>query len=194
MANQTSEKSRRERRKEARLAKKANKHQSWLDDQISRAMKRVNQDSEANTTCKSNHLLSPSVKETKVNKSESNSGRHSTAEDCEMSKEITESKSMICHGSVATIMKKGNKGSKENSRKKSRCFPVGVPDVSIAAKKIKIWKETSQKLKVKDGKLRVWMMVSIYYLMECHLLLISWAKGKYLVMNYPQKIEEEIFT
>ncbi|KAI9120734.1 hypothetical protein K1719_007767 [Acacia pycnantha] len=157
MAKLSSEKSRRERRKESRLAKKVNKHQSWLDDQKSRAMKRVSQDSMANTTCNADHLLSSNVKETKVNKSESNSGKHNAAEDRAMSKEITnESKSSSFHGSAATIMKKGNKGSKENPRKKSKEFyEMGLPVVSIAAKKDQDFeRKLAKKLKVKDGKLR----------------------------------------
>lgn len=156
MAKQTNEKSRRERRKEARLAKKADKHESWLHHQKSQAMKRGNQTSKANTTRKSNHLLSCSLKETKVNDSDSNFGRHRTSEDCAVSKEITnESKSTSWHGSVAIIMKKGNKSLKARRKKFRESYEMGVTDVSMASKKDQdLERKLAKKLKVKDGKLR----------------------------------------
>lgn len=122
-------------------------------------MKRVYGNSKANTTSKSNPSVSSNnVKDIEVMESESNSWRHNTAEECAMSKEIAvDSKSISCHGSVASTIKKRKKGSKENPKKKKprEFHKMDMPNDSMAAKKDQeSERKLAKKLKVKDGKLR----------------------------------------
>lgn len=120
-------------------------------------MKRADKNSNAKATCNSTHLPGSTVKETKFDEAESNSGKHEAAEDCVMLKESTnESESTSYHGSVETKLKKGNRGLKKNPRKKSReVYEMGVPEVSIAAERDQYLEmKLAKKLKVKGGKLR----------------------------------------
>ncbi|TKY62880.1 Nucleolar MIF4G domain-containing protein 1 [Spatholobus suberectus] len=143
MEKQTAEKSRRERRKESRLAKNASKHQSWLLHQKSQAMKKCGNNSELVTKSKSDTSVSPSVKETQVVKLESCSRKHESAEEYTVSEEI--------RGSVAKKMKKGS----HKSSRKSRVEMMGMRDVSIAAERdLELERKLSKKLKMKEGKLR----------------------------------------
>ncbi|KAK7336279.1 hypothetical protein VNO77_16815 [Canavalia gladiata] len=143
MEKQTAEKSRRERRKESRLAKNASKHQSWLVHQKSRAMKKSDNNSELKANSKSETSVSTSFQETQVVKLESYSRKHERAEkECSVSEEPG--------GSVA---KKISKGSHKSSRKVRA--EMGMPDVSMAARKdLELETKLSKKLKVKEGKLR----------------------------------------
>ncbi|RZB47450.1 Nucleolar MIF4G domain-containing protein 1 [Glycine soja] len=147
MEKQTSEQSRRERRKESRLAKNASKHQSWLLHQKSRAMKKHgnDSDSELETKSKSDTSVSPSVKEAQVEKFESYSRKYETDEEYMLSEEER-------GGSVAKKKKK-TKGSSKSSGKSM--VEMGMQLVSIAAEKdLELERKLSKKLKVKEGKLR----------------------------------------
>ncbi|RDX91675.1 Nucleolar MIF4G domain-containing protein 1, partial [Mucuna pruriens] len=142
---QTAEKSRRERRKESRLAKNASKHQSWLLHQKSRATKQCGNDSELETKSKSDTSVSPNPKETGTVKLESYSRKHETAEEYTVSEEncVTDAKKI----------KKMKKGSYKSSRKSM--VEMGMQDVSMAAEKdLELERKLSKKLKVKEGKLR----------------------------------------
>ncbi|KAG4915689.1 hypothetical protein GLYMA_19G114400v4 [Glycine max] len=150
MEKQTLEQSRRERRKESRLAKNASKHQSWLLHQKSRAMKKHgnDSDSELETKSKSDTSVSPSVKvlkEAQVEKFESYSRKYETDEEYMLSEEER-------GGSVAKKKKK-TKGSSKSSGKSM--VEMGMQLVSIAAEKdLELERKLSKKLKVKEGKLR----------------------------------------
>jgi len=90
--------------------------------------------------------VSPSVKETQVEKLESYSRKHEIDEENIVSEEDQ-------GGSVAKKMKKMKKGSGKGSRKSM--FEMGMQDVSIAAEKdLELERKLSKKLKVKEGKLR----------------------------------------
>ncbi|KAG4951051.1 hypothetical protein JHK82_045990 [Glycine max] len=150
MEKQTLEKSRRERRKESRLAKNASKHHSWLLHQKSRALKKHgnNSDSELETKSKSDTSVSPSVKETQIEKLESYSRKHETDEEYMLSEEEH-------GGSVAKKKKKTKKGFSNKCSRKSMVEMMGLQDVSIAAKNdLELERKLSKKLKVKEGKLR----------------------------------------
>ncbi|XP_027349723.1 nucleolar MIF4G domain-containing protein 1 [Abrus precatorius] len=146
MEKQTTDKSRRERRKESRLAKNASKHQSWLLHQKSRAMKRSDNNSELKAKSKSDITVSTSVEETQVVKLESYTTKHETVEEeCTVSGELG--------GSVAKKMKKMSKGSHKSSRK--TMSEMGVTEISVAAMKdLELERKLFKKLKVKEGKLR----------------------------------------
>ncbi|KAK7396142.1 hypothetical protein VNO78_16938 [Psophocarpus tetragonolobus] len=142
MDKQAAEKSRRERRKESRLAKNASKHQSWLLHQKSRAVKKPGNDSELESKSKSDTSVSPSVKETQAEKLDSYSRKHETDEEYTLSEEIC--------GSVSEKTKKGS-----NKSSKKSWVEMGMQDVSMAAEKdLELEKKLSKKLKVKEGKLR----------------------------------------
>ncbi|KAK7377853.1 hypothetical protein VNO80_03286 [Phaseolus coccineus] len=143
MDKQSAEKSRRERRKESRLAKNASKHQSWLLNQKSRATKKHGSNSEMETKSTPDTSGSPSVKETQVEKLESYSRKQEIDEENIVSEEEQ-------GGSVAKKMKKGSgKGSRKSM------FEMGMQDVSLAAEKdLELERKLSKKLKVKEGKLR----------------------------------------
>ncbi|KAK8473384.1 hypothetical protein PHAVU_001G113700 [Phaseolus vulgaris] len=146
MDKQSAEKSRRERRKESRLAKNASRHQSWLLHQKSRATKKHGSNSEMEPKSTPDTSVSPSVKETQVEKLESYSRKHEIDEENIVSEEDQ-------GGSVAKKMKKMKKGSGKGSRKSM--FEMGMQDVSIAAEKdLELERKLSKKLKVKEGKLR----------------------------------------
>ncbi|XP_047165601.1 nucleolar MIF4G domain-containing protein 1 [Vigna umbellata] len=146
MDKQSAEKSRRERRKESRLAKNASKHQSWLLHQKSRATKKHDSSSAMETKNTPDTSVSPSVKETQVGKLESYSRKHEIDEEHAVSEEEK-------GGSVSKKMRKVKKGSSKGSRKSM--LEMGMQDVSVAAEKdLELERKLSKKLKVKEGKLR----------------------------------------
>ncbi|MED6216015.1 hypothetical protein PIB30_003661 [Stylosanthes scabra] len=146
MQQKEAEKSRRERRKESRLAKNASKHQSWLHHQKSRAMKRSKDDLEKKTKSSLEQPVSTSFEETESLGFDSDSEKHVAAEESVASV-------AIC-GSDTKKIKKLKKGSKKSSRKKSGKEYFGL-DIDIAAKKdLELERKLSKKLKVKEGKLR----------------------------------------
>ncbi|XP_052728744.1 uncharacterized protein LOC108329092 isoform X2 [Vigna angularis] len=146
MDKQSAEKSRRERRKESRLAKNASKHQSWLLHQKTRATKKHDSSSAMETKNTPDTSVSPSVKEIQVGKLDSYSRKHEIDEEHVVSEEEK-------GGSVAKKMRKVKKGSSKGSRKSM--LEMGMQDVSIAAEKdLELEKKLSKKLKVKEGKLR----------------------------------------
>ncbi|RYR04407.1 hypothetical protein Ahy_B06g084130 isoform C [Arachis hypogaea] len=146
MPQTEAEKSRRERRKESRLAKNASKHQSWLHHQKSRAIKRSKDDLDRKTKTNLEQPVSTSLEEKEGLGFDSDSEKHVTAEESVVSV-------AIC-GSDTKKMKKLKKGSKGSSRKKSGKEFFGL-DADIAAEKdLELERKLSKKLKVKEGKLR----------------------------------------
>ncbi|MED6111710.1 hypothetical protein PIB30_054833 [Stylosanthes scabra] len=146
MQQKEAEKSRRERRKESRLAKNASKHQSWLHHQKSRATKRSKDDLEKKTETNWEQPVSTSFEETESLGFDSDSEKHVGAEESVASVPIC--------GSDSKKMKKLKKGSKESSRNKSGKEFFGL-DIDIIAKKdLELERKLSKKLKVKEGKLR----------------------------------------
>ncbi|QCD97374.1 nucleolar MIF4G domain-containing protein 1 [Vigna unguiculata] len=146
MDKQSAEKSRRERRKESRLAKNASKHESWLLHRKSRATKKHGSNSAMETKNTPDTSVSPSVKETQAGKLESYSKKHEIDEEHVVAEEEK-------GGSVAKKMRKVKKGSSKGSRKSM--LELGMQDVSIAAEKdLELERKLSKKLKVKEGKLR----------------------------------------
>ncbi|KAI4350330.1 hypothetical protein L6164_004796 [Bauhinia variegata] len=163
MDTQKSEKSRRERRKESRLAKNATKHKSWLHHQKSRAMKVINGDSNLKASNKSKSSVSHNPEETKVVNldPESDSGRHKRVEEveqCAISKEIAaESVPVGNHDSVVSKMKKRKKSSKENVRKSKAedVYEIDSPNISMANREdLELERKLAKSLKVKSGRLR----------------------------------------
>lgn len=75
------EKSRRERRKEARLEKNSRKHELWLQRQKDKKLKKNSEDSSGN---KSNNVLVKKVKESQVSWFDSESGREQSPEQANM--------------------------------------------------------------------------------------------------------------
>ncbi|KAI5427715.1 uncharacterized protein LOC127126621 [Lathyrus oleraceus] len=135
MEEKASEKSRRERRKESRLAKNASKHQSWLQRHKSEAIKRSNNQ---NPELKSESKLDQSV----VKKLKSLSKKQVAAEECALSEDE------IC----VPVVKKVKKGSQSSSKKKR--VELGLSEVSMAAQKdLELERKLSKRLKVKEGKL-----------------------------------------
>ncbi|RYR53920.1 hypothetical protein Ahy_A06g029154 isoform F [Arachis hypogaea] len=146
MPQTEAEKSRRELRKESRLAKNASKHQSWLHHQKSRAIKRSKDDSDRKTKTNFEQPVSTSFEEKEGLGFDSDSEKHVTPEENVVSV-------AIC-GSDTKKMKKLKKGSKGSSKKKSGKEFFGL-DADIAAKKdLELERKLSKKLKVKEGKLR----------------------------------------
>ncbi|KAK7274104.1 hypothetical protein RIF29_15178 [Crotalaria pallida] len=143
----TAEKSRRERRKESRLAKNASKHQSWLLHQKSRATKKSDSNSELKkATTKLDQSVTPSIEETEAVKLEYNTGKHEKVKECAMSEDIS--------GPVAKKMKKMKKISRKSSEK-TRAKELHDPALSAAAMKdLELERKLSKKLKVKEGRLR----------------------------------------
>ncbi|CAL5193134.1 unnamed protein product [Lathyrus oleraceus] len=135
MEEKASEKSRRERRKESRLAKNASKHQSWLQRHKSEAVKRSNNQ---NPELKSESKLDQSV----VKKLKSLSKKQVAAEECALSEDE------IC----VPVVKKVKKGSQSSSKKKR--VELGLSEISMAAQKdLELERKLSKRLKVKEGKL-----------------------------------------
>ncbi|KAK7265179.1 hypothetical protein RJT34_32795 [Clitoria ternatea] len=147
MEKQMSEKSRRERRKESRLAKNASKNQSWLLHQKSRAMKSSDHTSKLKIKTESDTSVSPRLEETQRVKLECFPRKHETRqeeEECTVADQVG--------GFVAKKMKKINKGSRRS--RKTR-VEMAMPEVSMAAMKdLELERKLSKKLKVKEGKLR----------------------------------------
>ncbi|CAJ2672052.1 unnamed protein product [Trifolium pratense] len=144
MAEQTTEKSRRERRKESRLAKKTSKYQSWLQHQKSESIKRsTNQDPELEPESKLDQSVSPSLNETQVvKKLKSSSEKQVAAEEHALSEDET----------CDTVVRKVKKSSKTSSKKKR--VELGVSEISFAAQKdLELERKLSKRLKVKEGKL-----------------------------------------
>ncbi|KAE9605252.1 hypothetical protein Lal_00025084 [Lupinus albus] len=143
---QTVEKSRRERRKESRLAKNASKHQSWLHYQKSRALKTSNSNSDSKTITKLDIPITPTPVETETVKSKPNTGKHDKIKERAMSDETS--------GPVAKKMKKMKKGSRKSSEK-TRAKELYEPEVSVAAMKdLELERKLSKRLKLKEGRLR----------------------------------------
>lgn len=148
MVEQTAEKSRRERRKESRLAKNASKYQSWLQHhQKSEAIKRTNnQNPELKSETKLDQPVIPSlINETQVVKrSKSSSNKKEASEECALSEDEID----------APVVRKVKKGSQKSSKKKNR-VEMGLSDISMAAQMdLELERKLSKKLKVKEGKLR----------------------------------------
>ncbi|KAG4927623.1 hypothetical protein JHK85_054109 [Glycine max] len=142
MEKQTSEQSRRERRKESRLAKNASKHHPGYSTSYEKHGN--DSDSELETKSKSDTSVSPSVKEAQVEKFESYSRKYETDEEYMLSEEER-------GGSVAKKKKK-TKGSSKSSGKSM--VEMGMQLVSIAAEKdLELERKLSKKLKVKEGKI-----------------------------------------
>ncbi|KAL5058977.1 hypothetical protein RYX36_030581 [Vicia faba] len=126
MEEQPSEKSRRERRKESRLAKNASKHQSWLQRHKSEALKRTNNQ---NPEFKS---------ESKINETQPVKKVKSLSKECALSE--------------GPVVKKVKKGSQSSSKKKR--VELGFSEVSMAAQRdLELERKLSKRLKVKEGKL-----------------------------------------
>ncbi|OIW01925.1 hypothetical protein TanjilG_15250 [Lupinus angustifolius] len=143
---QTVDKSRRERRKESRLAKNASKHQSWLHHQKSRSSKTSTSNSDSKTITKLDKSITPTPKETETVKSEPNTRKHEKIKERPMSDETS--------GPVAKKMKKVKKGSRKSSEK-TRAKELYEPEVSVAAMKdLELERKLSKKLKLKEGRLR----------------------------------------
>ncbi|CAI8613638.1 unnamed protein product [Vicia faba] len=126
MEEQPSEKSRRERRKESRLAKNASKHQSWLQRHKSEALKRTNNQN-------------PELKsESKINETQPVKKVKSLSKECALSE--------------GPVVKKVKKGSQSSSKKKR--VELGLSEVSMAAQRdLELERKLSKRLKVKEGKL-----------------------------------------
>ncbi|CAL0317086.1 unnamed protein product [Lupinus luteus] len=143
---ETADKSRRERRKESRLAKNASKHQSWLHHQKSRSLKTSNSNSDSKTITKLDKSITPTPKETETVKSEPNTGKHEKIKERAVSDETS--------GPVAKKMKKVKKGYQKSSEKR-RAEELYEPEVSLAAMKdLELERKLSKKLKLKEGRLK----------------------------------------
>ncbi|KAJ7976415.1 Nucleolar MIF4G domain-containing protein 1 [Quillaja saponaria] len=154
----TGQKSRREKRKESRLAKNATKHQSWLHHQKSRIVNKTIGDSNSKNGSKLKDLINTNLKETEVMLPEVNNGKHQTSQECAVYKEIkAESEPLGKQDSLSKKMINEKRSSKRNSKKTKveKVHEMGLADVSMVSKNdIELERKLTKKLKVKDGKLR----------------------------------------
>ncbi|XP_035545661.1 nucleolar MIF4G domain-containing protein 1-like [Juglans regia] len=133
------EKSRREKRKEARFGKKAQKHQAWLQHQEYRNLRKKPGNSNSKKVSKLNNLL------------EQNPERHQNSE--------TSNKplSVGLNGSSSSKVVERKKGSKGNLKKTKfeEYLEMGMQSAAASAEEdLELERKLAKKLKVKSGKLR----------------------------------------
>ncbi|XP_035544529.1 nucleolar MIF4G domain-containing protein 1-like [Juglans regia] len=145
------EKSRREKRKEARFGKKAQKHQAWLQHQEYRNLRKKPGNSNSKKVSKLNNLLEQNVQEKEILQSKGKPERHQNSE--------TSNKplSVGLNGSSSSKVVERKKGSKGNLKKTKfeEYLEMGMQSAAASAEEdLELERKLAKKLKVKSGKLR----------------------------------------
>ncbi|KAG2689902.1 hypothetical protein I3760_09G162300 [Carya illinoinensis] len=145
------EKSRREKRKEARFGKKAQKHQAWLQHQEYRNLRKKSGNSNSKKVSRSNNLLEQNVQEKEILQSKGKPERH---QHLETSKKP---QSVGLNGSSSSKVVERKKGSKGNLKKTKfeEYLEMGMQNSAASAEEdLELERKLAKKLKVKSGKLR----------------------------------------
>ncbi|XP_041024108.1 nucleolar MIF4G domain-containing protein 1 isoform X2 [Juglans microcarpa x Juglans regia] len=145
------EKSRREKRKEARFGKKAQKHQAWLQHQEYRNLRKKPGNSNSKKVSKLNNLLEQNVQKKEILQSKGKPERHQNSE--------TSNKplSVGLNGSRSSKVVERKKGSKGNLKKTKfeEYLEMGMQSTAASAEEdLELERKLAKKLKVKSGKLR----------------------------------------
>ncbi|EOY10529.1 MIF4G domain and MA3 domain-containing protein isoform 1 [Theobroma cacao] len=142
-------KSRREKRKEARLAHNKQKHDSWLQNQKSQRMERQLRDVKSK---KGNKIKNSQTRFLKENEIVQQASEHSTIP----SKAESKLKLEEDHDFNESKMVKGKKSLKRTSKTKfEEYLEMETPNAAMLAQKdLELERKLAKKLKVKDGKLR----------------------------------------